>query len=55
MKVEKTIKKPSQKAVAFIKSEIQDKKKRHQEIVKSIDPAVLSKLQTMNKFALSGK
>lgn len=50
MNTTKVIKNANQKVIAFIKTEISNKKERHRKIMESINPSVINHLKNMKKI-----
>ncbi len=55
MKNKVHISKSGKKAVDSIKASISDKKKKHQELIESINPAIVKDLQKMKKVEFPQK
>lgn len=47
------IKSPKREVVEYIESAISNKRKRHEEIIKSIDPSIVENLRKMRKIEIS--
>lgn len=47
------IESPNREVVEYLESAIANKRKRHEEIIKSIDPSIVEKLRKMGKIEVS--